>query len=152
MRLWSIHPVYLDTKGLLAAWREGLLAKKVLEGKTTGYKNHPQLFRFRASGKPLLYIVAFLREILKESMRRGYHFDGSKIGGETIPAGCRIPVTSKQVQYEWEWLKTKLQKRDLGKFRELQRVKRIRTNGIFRRIPGEIESWEIIKPYRRKPS
>ncbi|WP_368086417.1 pyrimidine dimer DNA glycosylase/endonuclease V [Nitrosomonas sp. Nm34] len=26
MRLWSIHPKYLDAKGLLALWREGLQA------------------------------------------------------------------------------------------------------------------------------
>ncbi|MEN6399799.1 MAG: pyrimidine dimer DNA glycosylase/endonuclease V, partial [Rectinema sp.] len=29
MRLWTLHPQYLDQKGLTAAWREGLLAKKV---------------------------------------------------------------------------------------------------------------------------
>jgi len=30
MRLWSLHPRYLDAKGLVALWREGLLAQKVL--------------------------------------------------------------------------------------------------------------------------
>ena len=53
MRLWSIHPKYLDTKGLLAVWREALLAKKVLENKTKGYKNHPQLERFKQQNDPL---------------------------------------------------------------------------------------------------
>jgi len=38
MRLWTIHPKYLDAKGLVALWRETLLAKHVLEGKTPGYK------------------------------------------------------------------------------------------------------------------
>ncbi len=47
MRLWSLHPKYLDRQGLLAVWREGLLAQKVLQGKTKGYKNHPQLKRFQ---------------------------------------------------------------------------------------------------------
>jgi len=42
MRIWSIHPKYLDAKGLVALWRETLLAKHVLEGKTKGYTNHPQ--------------------------------------------------------------------------------------------------------------
>ena len=41
MKLWSIHPKYLDAKGLVALWREALLAQKVLDGKTEGYKNHP---------------------------------------------------------------------------------------------------------------
>ena len=43
MRLWSLHPKYLDKLGLLGLWRESLLAQKVLLGKTKGYKNHPQL-------------------------------------------------------------------------------------------------------------
>lgn len=33
MRLWTLHPKYLDTKGLVALWREALLAQKVLQGK-----------------------------------------------------------------------------------------------------------------------
>lgn len=37
MRLWSIHPRYLDTKGLVALWRETLLlAQAVLFGNTKG--------------------------------------------------------------------------------------------------------------------
>ena len=50
MRIWSLHPQYLDRQGLTAAWREGLLAQKVLTGTTKGYRNHPQLRRFRAAG------------------------------------------------------------------------------------------------------
>ena len=49
MRLWSLHPKYLDIKGLVACWREGLLARKVLLDQTKGYKNHPQLIRFNRS-------------------------------------------------------------------------------------------------------
>ena len=43
MRLWSIHPRYLDSMGLVALWREALLAQAVLRGETKGYKFHPQL-------------------------------------------------------------------------------------------------------------
>ena len=32
MRLWSLSPRYLDVKGLVAVWREGLLADAVLLG------------------------------------------------------------------------------------------------------------------------
>ncbi len=46
MRLWLIPPKYLDCKGLVALWREGFLAKKVLSNQTRGYKNYPQLLRF----------------------------------------------------------------------------------------------------------
>jgi len=48
MRLWSLHPAYLDARGLGALWREGLLAQAVLRGKTRGYRSHPQLERWRA--------------------------------------------------------------------------------------------------------
>jgi hypothetical protein len=34
MRLWSLHPKHLDRQGLLAVWREGLLAQEVLRGET----------------------------------------------------------------------------------------------------------------------
>ncbi|MFP3165813.1 MAG: pyrimidine dimer DNA glycosylase/endonuclease V, partial [Nitrososphaeria archaeon] len=34
MRLWSLHPSFLDKQGILGVWREGLLAQKVLIGKT----------------------------------------------------------------------------------------------------------------------
>jgi hypothetical protein len=33
MRIWSLHPKYLDSKGLVALWRESLLAKNVLRDK-----------------------------------------------------------------------------------------------------------------------
>ena len=47
MRLWSLHPSYLDSAGLVALWQEGLLARKVLSSQTKGYIHHPQLHRFR---------------------------------------------------------------------------------------------------------
>lgn len=48
MRLWSLHSRYLDSRGLVALWRESLRAQKVLMGDTIGYRHHPQLDRFRA--------------------------------------------------------------------------------------------------------
>jgi len=72
MRIWSLHPKYLDTKGLVELWRETLLAKHVLEGKTKGYKNHPQLNRFKIYSKPLeainFYLNIYIRKQLKEDM------------------------------------------------------------------------------------
>lgn len=79
MRLWSIHPKYLDTKGLTACWREGLLARKVLLGQTKGYRNHPQLIRFRAAADPIAAVDVFLSAILAEAQSRGYNFDKIKI-------------------------------------------------------------------------
>jgi hypothetical protein len=79
MRLWTLHPRYLDAKGLVACWREALLAQKVLSGATRGYRNHPQLVRFRASADPMAAIGVFLHEIAAEAARRGYNFDARKI-------------------------------------------------------------------------
>ena len=83
MRLWSLHPKYLDPQGLVALWREALLARAVLQGKTKGYKHHPQLRRFQESPSPRRYIAAYLKEVHAEATRRGYRFDGKKIGRTT---------------------------------------------------------------------
>ncbi|WP_129659932.1 pyrimidine dimer DNA glycosylase/endonuclease V [Rothia uropygialis] len=79
MRLWSLDPSYLDAKGLVAAWREALLAQKVLAGATHGYRQHPQLIRFRQSEAPRAALSAFLRGIHREATSRGYRFDVEKI-------------------------------------------------------------------------
>jgi len=60
VRLWSISPGYLDARGLVALWREALLAQKVLMGLTRGYTRHPQLERFRRTSDPVLYIGTYL--------------------------------------------------------------------------------------------
>lgn len=80
MRLWSIHPQYLDPQGLVALWREALLARKVLSGLTKGYKHHPQLARFRSCDNPIGAIDWYLSFVLDEARRRNYNFDASKIG------------------------------------------------------------------------
>ena len=67
MRIWSLHPKYLDTKGLVALWRETLLAKQVLQNKTKGYRNHPQLNRFKNHSEPLEAINYYLSIVFKEA-------------------------------------------------------------------------------------
>ena len=49
MRLWTLHPKYLDARDLVALLREALLAQAVLGRQTGGYTRHPQLIRFRNS-------------------------------------------------------------------------------------------------------
>lgn len=141
MRLWSLHPKYLDTKGLLAVWRESLLARKVLEGKTKGYQKHPQLSRFLASGDPISAINIYLQTIYDESCKRGYCFDISKIQKVN---SMSIPVTSGQIAYEATHLKNKLFRRspkDVDTFKE---VKTIELNPLFFLVEGEVENWEKV--------
>ena len=142
MRLWSLHPEYLDSKGLVALWREALLAKHVLEGKTKGYKNHPQLDRFKQSVNPIETINQYLAEVYKEACNRDYNFDKEKINWNF--KSRKLTVTSGQLDYETNHLLNKLQKRDPGKFRQLKIKKRVKPHPLFELIKGEIEEWEIL--------
>ena len=103
MRIWSIHPKYLDSKGLVALWRETLLAKNVLENKTKGYKNHPQLNRFRQSKKAIDCIHQYLSEIYKEAERRKYNFNKDKISDNF--KRITLTVTRGQMDFEIMHLK-----------------------------------------------
>jgi len=150
MRLWSIHPRYLDRMGLIAAWREGLLAKKVLEGKTKGYKDHPQLLRFKEHENPICAINAYLLEIYKEAKIRGYNFDENKIrDAKYDKLQNRIPITSGQIRFEFMHLLNKLKSRDKEKYLEIKSTKEIEANPIFVIVEGKVASWEkSYKPYK----
>lgn len=141
MRLWSLHPCYLDSKGLVALWRESLLAQEVLRGRTRGYRSHPQLQRFKDSKKPLAGIATYLQEILDEATVRGYHFDARKIARSRTSE--RIWVTSGQLEYEFDHLLKKLWNRDRMLYRQLQKVRHPRSHPIFSIRPGVVENWEV---------
>ena len=140
MRLWTLHPRYLDRAGLLALWREALLAQAVLAGLTRGYRNHPQLLRFRNHREPRAAIGAYLTGILEEALRRGYCFNAEKIGTrgdvETIPA------TEGQILYERGHLLGKLAVRDPAAWRRLNAAGKPATHRLFTIRPGPVESWE----------
>lgn len=140
MRLWSLHPCLLDHKGLVALWREALLAQKVLQGKTKGYRSHPQLVRFRQSGTPLTTISAYLWAVHDEASRRGYSFDSSKIARRRQPRS--LTVTEGQLDFELSHLKGKLRLRDPKRHRDLCRLGEIMAHPLFTIVVGEIEAWE----------
>jgi hypothetical protein len=142
MRIWSLHPKYLDAKGLVALWRETLLAKKVLEGETTGYRNHPQLNRFKQSGKPVEAINQYLAEIYSESLNRNYHFDKQKINWNFEKS--KLTVTTGQVDYEAKHLLKKLKIRDINKYKELETIKTFDAHPLFTIVKGDVEQWEFI--------
>lgn len=142
MRLWSLHPRYLDAKGLVALWREALLAQKVLHGNTNGYRNHPQLTRFKQQQDPLAAIASYLHAVQREAERRGYHFDASKIAPHA-PAKI-IPVTEGQLAYELAHLQAKLRVRDEAALVRLQGEKVVHTHPLFSKVRGGVEPWEIV--------
>lgn len=131
MRLWSIHPKYLDSKGLVALWREGLLAQKVLAGKTKGYKSHPQLERFRKHPHPLLAIGQYLFFVHREAQRRGYCFDKKKILKKSFPLPNRICISKGQLMYEFAHLLKKLRIRQAAHSRCLTRIKKVEPHPFF---------------------
>ena len=141
MRLWSLHPRYLDAKGLVALWREGLLAQKVLAGETKGYRHHPQLARFLAQRNPSGAIAAYLREVQREAVRRGYHFDATKIGRASR---MRLTVTRGQLAYELAHLRTKLAERDAEALQRIAGLRKADPHPLFDVVSGEVESWEVV--------
>ncbi len=141
MRLWTVHPQYLDAKGLVAAWREALLAQKVLAGATRGYRHHPQLARFQSHRSPDEVIAAFLGGLADEAARRGYSFDVSKITARKFKG--RLTETSGQLLYEWEHLRGKLRTRDPRLFRKFREIATPDAHPLFRIVPGDVREWEI---------
>ncbi len=143
MRIRSIHPSYLDQKWLTAVWRETLLAKKVLEGKTKWYKNHPQLDRFKKAQNTLETIHFYLQTIHIEATTRWYNFDSTKF---TMSIDCteKIPVTTWQIEYEFRHLLKKLSMRDPKQYEKIIKTAKIKANPIFKIITWDIESFEKI--------
>ena len=137
MRLWSVHPQYLDAVGLVALWREGLLAQAVLAGETKGYTRHPQLERFRAASG---LIGQYLACVADEADRRGYAFDRSKIRAGDVKV--RVSVTRGQLAFEWEHLCAKLRARNIELYRAAAKIDAPRPHPCFRVVRGGIAEWE----------
>jgi hypothetical protein len=140
MRLWSLHPKYLDPQGLVALWREALLAQAVLLGETRGYRNHPQLDRFKNHTAPLAAISLYLKGIHAEAVARGYAFDKSKI--QPARKVVALTVTTGQIQYEWEHLLAKLKVRNPALYRKWRVTEVPEAHPMFSVHAGDIESWE----------
>ena len=142
MRVWSLHPRYLDARGLVALWREGLLAQAVLAGHTRGYTRHPQLVRFRDSSSPLETIATYLLAVHAEATCRGYHFDAGRVAS---PGGAEsIAVTQGQLAYEWAHLKAKLRVRDPARLVGLEGPSPPEPHPLFHLVPGPVAPWEVV--------
>lgn len=140
MRIWSLHPRYLDPQGIVALWRETLLAQAVLHGLTKGYTNHPQLQRFKAHAQPLDAIASYLHDVQLQATERGYKFDVSKILRPHV--ATPIAVTSGQVAYEWQHLLTKLEQRNPALYEQWKSVAQPDLHPLFTLIDGDVENWE----------
>lgn len=152
MRIWSIHPKYFDSKRLTAQWREALLCRAVLEGKTKGYTKHPQFLRVKEHPQAMRFIESFLIEIFFEAKNRGYNFDSSKLKCETMEIFQNsygepfvpMEVTEDQLEYEFNHMQHKLdefhQRRVLNA--QFFAEEGILANDLFIVIPGPIMEFE----------
>lgn len=141
MRLWSLHPSYLDPQGLVALWREALLARAVLRGETRGYRHHPQLHRFHEHAQPRSAINAYLADVHAEACTREYTFDRSKLGPKRPVSP--IPVTRGQIACELEHLRKKLEQRNPAYLCRLPKEARAaRVHPLFQVIAGPVADWE----------
>jgi Pyrimidine dimer DNA glycosylase len=140
VRLWSVHPRYLDSVGLVALWREALLARKVLQNRTTGYRHHPQLRRFREQRNPVACINSYLGFVQAEAARREYRFDRSKIG--RARAAGTLPETTGQLLFEWHHLLKKLELRSPAFAARLVSVRQPEANPLFHLVRGGVRCWE----------
>lgn len=116
------------------------MAQAVLRGETRGYRNHPQLQRFRESAAARSAISAYLKGVYQEAEARGYRFDKSKIAVVRKPVV--LPVTSGQVAYEWNHLLAKLEERSPALYGKWKQVEAPEIHPLFSLHPGEVEPWE----------
>ncbi|WP_248123298.1 pyrimidine dimer DNA glycosylase/endonuclease V [Micrococcus lacusdianchii] len=159
MRLWTLHPRHLDRQGLTGAWREALLAQAALARRTRGYRNHPQLERFRDHGDPAAAIGAFLSGIALEATARGYRFDVSRIDRplDTAPDAdgvpgelvlpfrlAPIPATTGQRDHEWARLRAKLADRSPEWLARWEHVAVPDLHPLFELEEGPVASWERV--------
>jgi len=140
MRLWTLHPRYLDPPGLVALWREALLAQAVLLGRTRGYTRHPQLLRFQEQPDPAAAIAGYLAGVHAEALARGYRFDRTRIAA--AGPGGPLAATFGQLRYEWAHLLAKLERRSPAWLEGLAAVASPDPHPLFRLVPGGISDWE----------
>jgi hypothetical protein len=140
MRIWTLHPKYLDPQGLVALWREALLARAVLRGTTQGYRQHPQLMRFQSHAAPKSAINAYLSSVFAESESRGYSFNRRKVG--PVRSHARIECTTGQLDYEWQHLMKKLGTRSPSLYRRWRSVASPESHPLFSIRRGAVEAWE----------
>ena len=145
MRLWTLHPRHLDAAGLVALWREALLAQAVLLGRTRGYKNHPQLARFRALEDPVAAIATYLRGIHEEASSRGYSFDASRIIRKRA-LNRRVTETRGQLLYEWSHLAAKLRRRSPSWYAAHHRGLKPSPHPSSGSSPAPSAAWDALPP------
>lgn len=136
MRLWTLHPKYLDSEGLMAVWRDALRARRLLKEETDGDSDHPQLTRFRETDHPADAIECYLQTVFEEARERDVSFDASKL--HTPVRNVRIEETEDRLLYEWHRLLDKLRERQPPLFRKIKDLERPDAHPMFTIIEDDV--------------
>lgn len=140
MRLWSIHPRYLDPPGLGGLWREALLAQRVVEGRTAAYRSHPQARRILGQADPWGAIHDYLLGVWEEGRRRGYRYDRTRISEHSD--GHSMDVPRGQIEYELALLHFKLAARNKASLSDLPTLEQALPHPSITIVEGGIAPWE----------
>jgi hypothetical protein len=120
-------------------------------GKTKGWKNHPQLIRFKNHNAPIHAIGFYLFIIYNEGCKRGYSYNKSKMF-KIVEKVSMINISKEQLAYEFEILKNRVRGRDHTKFLELlefgKKESYPKPHPLFHVIDGKVALWE--KSYWKK--
>jgi hypothetical protein len=112
----------------------------VLRGATRGYRNHPQLARFRQHPAPVSAINHYLLHIANEADARSYCFDRSKIGA--VRNRSTMTANSGQLAFELEHLRRKVLARAPSDAARLPTGTGLRAHPLFTIHRGPIAPWE----------
>jgi hypothetical protein len=129
MLLWTLHPKYLDNKGLGALWFEGIIARNSLLGLSQGYQNHPQLDRFKIQPDPIAAIDTYLSPVYEEGISRGFQYNRA-LFSPTFQ-NVRMEVTLEQLKKEYAYLLQKLERRDIEKYKILKKIHTLEPHPMF---------------------
>ena len=141
MRLWSLHPRYLDPKGLVALWREALARPGRAPGAIPG--DIATIPSCSDSARSPLRVAASPSTFGPCTRNRSSEATAST-GARLCTGGtvARVDVTRGQLDFEWRHLLAKLEKRNPPVLEALQNTGDPAPHPLFRVVPGAIEEWE----------
>lgn len=117
MRIWKVHPKYLDQKGLSGQWFEAIIAKNSLISKDGYWYNNPQMDIFKNSEDPIDAVNSYLEEVWVEGIRRGYKFK-SEYFDDYCPL-VTIPITHEDLYSDMNLLGDRVHKRDIDWYNDI---------------------------------
>jgi len=99
MKIYLMHPSYLDSKRLVETWRSSVLIKNVLIGK--GGKNlfyNKYVCLFSRSHYPINFIIRYMIDVKAEADKRDFKFDSGLILSWSAKENRRWHVSMEEEQ------------------------------------------------------